>query len=56
MGPEALYIHTYIHFTCIQTLDNTHTQGLNLTRGRSLGDKRTVDINEEQTDGLLDEI
>jgi len=48
------YRHTYI-----QTLDDAHNsqaQGLNLTRGRSLGGKRTVDIDDEQTDGLLDEI
>ena len=47
-------IHTYI-----QTLDSAHNsqaQGLNLRRGRSLGGKRTVDINYEQTNGFLDEI
>ena len=46
--------HTYI-----LTLDNAHNsqaQGLNLRRGRSLGGKRTVDINDKQTDGCLDEI
>jgi len=35
-----------------QTLDNTHNsqvQGLNLRRGWSLGGKRRVDINDEQT-------
>jgi len=45
------YIHTYI-----QTLDNAHNsqvQGLNLWR--SLGGKTTVDINDEQTYGFLDE-
>jgi len=48
------YIHTHI-----QPLDNAHNsqaQGLNLRRGRSLGGKRTVHINDEQTDGFLDEI
>ena len=48
------HIHTYIH-----TLDNAHNsqaQGLNLRRGRSLGSKRTVGINDERTDGFLDEI
>jgi len=43
----------------LRTLDNAHNsqaQGLNLRRGRSLGDKRTVDIDDEQTDGFLDEI
>ena len=47
-------IHTYI-----QTLDSAHNsqaQGLNLRRRRSLGGKRTVDINDEQTNGFLDEI
>ena len=35
-----------------QTLDDTHNsqaQGLNLRRGWSLGGKRRVDINDEQT-------
>ena len=27
-------------------------QGLNPRRGRSLGGKRTVDVNDEQTDGF----
>ena len=51
-------VHTCIH-AYIQTLDNAHNseaQGLNLRRGRSLGGSRTVDINDEQTDGFLDEI
>ena len=50
------HIPTYI---LIPTLDNAHNsqaQGLNLMRRRSLGGKRTVDINDEQTDGFLDEI
>jgi len=37
----------------MQTLDNAHNsqaQGLNPRRVRSLGGKRTVDINNEQTD------
>jgi len=29
---------------------------LNLRRGRSLGGKRTVTVNDEQTDGFLDGI
>ena len=37
----------------MRTLDNA--QGMNLRRGRSLGGKRTADINDEQTDGFLDE-
>ena len=37
----------------MRTLDNA--QGLNLRRGRSLGGKRTADINDELTDGFLDE-
>jgi len=44
---SPLQIHTYI-----QTLDNAHcsqAQGLNLRRGRSLGGKTTVDVNDEQT-------
>jgi len=48
-----------INVTYIQTLDNAHNsqaQGFNLRRRRSLGGKRTVDINDEQTDGFLDEI
>jgi len=52
--PTEVTMHTYIH-----TLDNAHNsqaQGLNLRRGRSLGSKRTVDINDERTDGFLDEI
>ena len=48
------HIHTYI-----RTLDNAHNsqvqQSLNLRRRRALGGKRTVDINDEQTDGFLDE-
>ena len=47
-------MHTYIG-----TLDNVHNsqaQGLNLRRVWSLGGKMTVDINDEQTDGFLDEI
>jgi len=47
-------LHAYI-----QTPDNAHSsqvQGLNLRRGRSLGGRRTVDINDEQTDGFVDEI
>ena len=43
----------YIHY--IQTLDNAHNsqaQGLKLRRGRSLGDRRRVDINDEQTGGF----
>jgi len=47
-------IHIYV-----QTLDNAHNsqvQGSNLRRGRSLDGKRTVDINDEQTHGFLDEI
>jgi len=43
----------------MQTLDNAHNsdaQDLNLNRGRSLCGKRTVDINDEQTGGFLDEI
>ena len=49
-----MQLHTYI-----RTLDNAHNsqaQGFNLRRGRSLGGKKTVDINYEQTDGILDEI
>ena len=55
---NLLYIHTHYIHTYIQTLDNTHNsqaQGLNLRRGRSLGGKRTVDINDKRTDGLLEE-
>jgi len=56
---HTCYIHrAYIH-TYIQTLDNAHNsqaQGLNLRRGRSLAGKRTVDINDEQTYGFLNEI
>jgi len=37
----------------IQTLDNAHNSQV---QGLSLGDKRSVDINDEQTDGILDEI
>ena len=47
-------LHAYI-----QTPDNARSsqvQGLNLRRGRSLGGSRTVDINDEQTDGFVDEI
>ena len=48
------FAHTivYIH----NALDNVHknqAQGSNLRSGRSLGGKRTVDINDEQTDGLI---
>ena len=49
-----LYIHAYI-----QTLDNAHSsqaEGSNLRLGRSLGGKRTVDINDEQTGGFLNNI
>ena len=64
---QCTYMHTCIHthmHTCIhayiQTLDNAHNseakQSLNLRRGRSPGGSRTVDINDEQTDGFLDEI
>jgi len=48
-----------INVTYIQTLDNAHNsqaQGFNLRRRRLLGGKRTVDINDEQTDGFSDEI
>ena len=48
------YIHTYMR-TYIRTLDNAHNsqaQRLNLRRWQSLGGKRTVDINDEQTDGV----
>ena len=47
--------HTYV----IQTLGNalgSQAQGLNLRRGGSLGSKRRVDINVEQTGAFLDEI
>ena len=47
--------HTHTH-TYMQTLDNAHNsqaQGLNPRRVRSLGGKRTVDINNEQTDVFL---
>jgi len=46
--------HTYIH-TYIRTLDNAHNsqaQRLNLRRWQWLGGKRTLDINDEQTDGV----
>jgi len=48
---DATCIHSYVH----TTFDNAHNrqaQGLNLRRGRSLGGRRTVDINDEHTDGL----
>jgi len=35
---------------------NSQAQCLNLRRGQSLVGKTTVDINDEQTDGFLDEI
>ena len=47
-------IHMYI-----QTLDNANysqAQGLNWRCGQSLSGKRTVDINDEQAYGFLDEI
>ena len=50
MSVSDTYIHTYI-----QTLDNAHNsqaQGLNLRHTWSLGGRRTVDINDEQTDGF----
>jgi len=47
-------MHTYIH--TFNNANNSQTQGLKLRRGRSLGGKRTVDINDEQTNGFLDEI
>ena len=49
----------WLQHTYMQTLDNAHNsqaQGLNVRRGRSIGGKRTVDINDEQTDGFLNEI
>jgi len=45
--------HTYKHLI---THAHSQAQGLNLRRGRSLGGKRTVDMNDEQTDGFLDKI
>jgi len=48
------YIHRYI-----QTLDNARNSRaycFNLRRARSLGGSRTVDINDEQPDGFLDEM
>ena len=60
-APRTLFVtqvHACIH-AYIQTLDNAHSsqaRGLNLRRGRSLGGKRTVDINDEQRDEFLDEI
>jgi len=37
-------------------MHKSQVQGLNLRRGQSLGGKRTVDINDEQRDGFLDEV
>jgi len=37
-------------------MHNSQAQGLNLRNEWSLGGKSTVDINDEQTDGFLDEI
>ena len=50
------YIHTYIHTKTLDNAHNSQAQGSNLRRRRSLGGKRTVDINDVQTDGFLDEI
>jgi len=44
------YIHTDKH------LMNSQAEGSNLRCGWSLGGKRTVDINDKQTDEFLDEI
>jgi len=49
----------FLNTVYIQTLGKAHNsqvQGLNLRCEQSLGGKRTVDINDEQRDGFLDEI
>ena len=51
--------HFFLNNVYIQTLGKAHNsqvQGLNLRCQQSLGGKRTVDINDEQRDGFLDEI
>jgi len=53
--PIIAYIHTYI-WTVDNAPHSSQAQGLNLRRGRSLCDKRRVDINDEKTDGFLDDI
>ena len=45
-GDLFTYMHTYTVHT---NAHNSQAQGLNLRRRRSLGGKRTVDINDEQT-------
>ena len=44
---STVHIHTHEHLI---THAHSQAQGLNLRRGRSLGGKRTVDMNDEQTD------
>ena len=46
----------HIHTHTFDIVKNSRAQGLNLRRGRSPGGNRTVDINDEQRDGSLDEI
>jgi len=50
------YIHIYTYIQVIYNAHNVKTKWLNLRRGRSLGGKRTVTVNDEQTDGFLDGI